>query len=158
MQKIEIEFLDEYKKLDKLCQDMYAASQGVTEYINRMEVLSNEGRYLIDKWNTDYYTLKHLRWLRNTIVHNLEETDCSLEDLQSLKEFYQQILNRKDSLALLYMMKQKLSTKEKLSIHQDKQILENVRYKKQNRRNLFNITIVLIIAVLVMIVLNFKIF
>lgn len=154
MKEIEMKFLDEYKKLDRLCQDMYSTSQGITEYINRMELFSNDGKYLIDRWDSDYFTLKHLRWIRNKIVHNLEETDCSLEDLQSLTEFHQQILNREDSLALLYMMKQKQYVRNQV-FQQDK---KNMRYKKQNILNMFNITIILIIVILVIIVLNSKIF
>ena len=39
MTKVEIEFLEEYKRLDRLCQDMLSPLQGVSEYINRMELL-----------------------------------------------------------------------------------------------------------------------
>lgn len=91
MTKLEIEFLEEYKRLDKLCQDMLSSLSGVSEYINRMESFYKDGSYYIDDWNESYKTLKHLRWLRNKIVHNIDESDCSFEELEALKYFYHDI-------------------------------------------------------------------
>ena len=102
MQRVEIEFLEEYKRLDRLCKDMFLTSYGVTEYIKQMELSNIRGNRLVKNWNTDYKKLKHLRWLRNAIAHDSQETDCSLKDVQEVLEFYQKILWKQDPLALLH--------------------------------------------------------
>ena len=107
MTKVEIEFLEEYKRLDRLCQDMLSTLQGVSEYINRME-LFEQGEEFVDEWTINYKMLKHLRWLRNRIVHCVEETECSLKEIEMITNFYHQILIQQDPLALLYKINQKI--------------------------------------------------
>ena len=108
MTKVEIEFLEEYKRLDRLCQDMLSTLQGVSEYINRMELLFEQGEEFVDEWTINYKMLKHLRWLRNRIVHCVEETECSLKEIEMITNFYHQILIKQDPLALLYKINQKI--------------------------------------------------
>ena len=108
MTKVEIEFLEEYKRLDRLCQDMLSTLQGVSEYINRMELLFEQGEEFVDEWTINYKMLKHLRWLRNMIVHCVEETECSLKEIEMITNFYHQILIQQDPLALLYKINQKI--------------------------------------------------
>ena len=108
MTKVEIEFLEEYKRLDRLCQDMLSTLQGVSEYINRMELLFEQGEELVDEWTINHKMLKHLRWLRNRIVHSVEETECSLKEIEMITNFYHQILIQQDPLALLYKINQKI--------------------------------------------------
>ncbi|MFQ8592668.1 MAG: DUF6548 family protein [Thomasclavelia spiroformis] len=105
---MEIEFLEEYKRLDRLCQDMLSTLQGVSEYINRMELLFEQGEEFVDEWTINYKMLKHLRWLRNRIVHCVEETECSLKEIEMITNFYHQILIQQDPLALLYKINQKI--------------------------------------------------
>ena len=108
MTKVVIEFLEEYKRLDRLCQDMLSTLQGVSEYINRMELLFEQGEEFVDEWTINYKMLKHLRWLRNRIVHSVEETECSLKEIEMITNFYHQILIQQDPLALLYKINQKI--------------------------------------------------
>jgi len=108
MTKVEIEFLEEYKRLDRLCQDMLSTLQGVSEYINRMELLFEQGEEFVDEWTINYKMLKHFRWLRNRIVHCVEETECSLKEIEMITNFYHQILIQQDPLALLYKINQKI--------------------------------------------------
>ena len=108
MTKVEIEFLEEYKRLDRLCQDMLSTLQGVSEYINRMELLFEQGEEFVDEWTINYKMLKHLRWLRNRIVRCVEETECSLKEIEMITNFYHQILIQQDPLALLYKINQKI--------------------------------------------------
>lgn len=108
MTKVEIEFLEEYKRLDRLCQDMLSTLQGVSEYINRMELLFEQGEEFVDECTINYKMLKHLRWLRNRIVHCVEETECSLKEIEMITNFYHQILIQQDPLALLYKINQKI--------------------------------------------------
>ena len=95
MTKVEIEFLEEYKRLDRLCQDMLSTLQGVSEYINRMELLFEQGEEFVDEWTINYKMLKHLRWLRNRIVHSVEETECSLKEIEMITKINQKIYKNK---------------------------------------------------------------
>lgn len=87
---------------------MLSTLQGVSEYINRMELLFEQGEEFVDEWTINYKMLKHLRWLRNRIVHSVEETECSLKEIEMITNFYHQILIQQDPLALLYKINQKI--------------------------------------------------
>ena len=43
MNKLEIEFFEEYKSVDNICRDMFQTNQGITEYINQMERMDAAG-------------------------------------------------------------------------------------------------------------------
>ena len=104
MNKIESNFIEEYKKLDKLCQDIFSSTVGVTKYIDEMDSSFSLGNRFIKDWSRNYKMLKHLRWLRNKIVHDPQETDCSLHDINQITFFYQQILTMNDPLARLHQL------------------------------------------------------
>lgn len=108
MLEYERELFDEFKRLESLCRDMFSCQHGVSEYISQMERVPAYIRDQIPFWNEDYRTLKHLRWLRNQIAHETTSTDCSLRDIEQLKDFYSRILNVQDPLAVSRRVKQKL--------------------------------------------------
>lgn len=95
-------FMRAYKHLDNLCRDMNGI--GITGYIEDMEKRTN-GSIHVFNWKQDYQQLKHYRHIRNQIAHEDdadEETLCSVEDIEWLDNFYQQILKQSDPLALYY--------------------------------------------------------
>ena len=96
MDKLEIEFFEEYKYVDNICSDMYGSQPGVTAYINEMERLSNQGVYKVQNWNAKLQTLKHLRRLRNDIAHSQSVTDLNEYDMGELERFHNQLLNQKE--------------------------------------------------------------
>lgn len=151
MNKIEVEFIERYKQLDKICQDMYSTYQGVSEYISRMEDFYNEGTYYLNDWKNCYQTLKHLRWLRNQIVHQVGESECSKEDVQDVIDFYQGILHQQDPLAHLAKLKQ-----EKIYNQTHK---KEATYQKKNQNNnfLFYGIIIFIIVIFIVILYIIKI-
>lgn len=150
MTKLEIEFLEEYKRLDKLCQDMLSSLSGVSEYINRMESFYKDGSYYIDDWNESYKTLKHLRWLRNNIVHNVDESDCSLEELETLKYFYRDILMQEDPLARLYKKNKSLEkNKKKLNKVDEDKVVDNKIENKQEINFLLFVGLIIIFICLI---------
>ncbi len=106
MRELEMIFLDEYKKLESICNDMFSCRGGVSAYISEMEQTPQGESAMISEWRDDYYTLKHLRWLRNQITHELTDSGCSQEDLEQLRWIYDRMLNQQDSLAILYWMRQ----------------------------------------------------
>lgn len=104
MKRIEVQFLDTYKELDKICGSLFNVKNGVSEYIATMEKCANAGNDKIKDWQKNYKLLKHLRWIRNKIAHE-EESPCTKEDLQDLKYFIKLVKTEKDPISLLYFSK-----------------------------------------------------
>ena len=82
-------FIDSYKRLEKLCSEMYGDPHGLSTYIDEMLGKPN-GSYYVSGWNEDLKQLKHYRWVRNQIVHEpgcTEENMCEPSDAQWLDHF-----------------------------------------------------------------------
>lgn len=94
------DFLEEYKHLEKLCNEMYGENHGVTLYINDMEQTFGYDRRGITGWDEDLRRLKHIRHIRNAMVHDtaFDENAYSVADITYLHEFYQRIINGTDPL------------------------------------------------------------
>ena len=97
-------FFDEYKKLDKLCSEMYGKnSGGVTCYLNDMMAVPVMQRNRIPEWNQTYDRLRELRHIRNQMAHgesSFEDYPCSEEDVLWLFEFRSKIMHISDQLAV----------------------------------------------------------
>lgn len=97
-------FMNSYKALEKLCNDIYGENHGISIYIEEMTQLPSGSRYVFG-WDKDLKQLKHYRWVRNKIVHepNCQEEDmCNSEDVRWLDNFHRRIMNQTDPLALYY--------------------------------------------------------
>ncbi|MBQ9388181.1 MAG: hypothetical protein IJU01_05940 [Lachnospiraceae bacterium] len=96
------EFLDEFKHLEKLCNDIYSGQHGVTQYIDEMKQKSGYASGKIRGWDNDLASLIRVRHIRNKLVH---ETYCDIDynqtDIIFLRDFYNRILNQQDPLSLL---------------------------------------------------------
>lgn len=95
-------FIDSYKRLEKLCSEMYGDNHGVSTYIDEMLGKPN-GSYYVSGWNEDLKQLKHYRWVRNQIVHEpgcTEENMCEPGDVQWLDDYYSRIMSTDDPLAV----------------------------------------------------------
>lgn len=105
MHKINIIFLEEYKRLDSFCKDLFPGDEaGVTKYINQMDITPMDKQLLVESWYYDYKTLKHLRWVRNKLAHDegsLDEELCTEDDINWLKGFYQRILDKDDPFSII---------------------------------------------------------
>lgn len=98
-------FFEEFKRLDKLCGEIYHSQHGVTSYIEDMKSVSQP---CISNWKSDLEKLIHLRHLRNHLAHTsgaFLENVCTQKDIDFVIEFYNRILSQKDPMALLYKMK-----------------------------------------------------
>ncbi|MCR5203651.1 MAG: hypothetical protein K6E47_01220 [Lachnospiraceae bacterium] len=97
------DFLDEYKHLEKLCNDLYNQQHGISLYISDMEATPRAASIMISEWNKDLKVLKHLRHIRNAMVHDLNEQEVTYtqEDIRNLKEFHRRIMEQRDPLSLL---------------------------------------------------------
>lgn len=99
-----IEFQEEYKRLDRICRDCLGSNEGVSEYIRQMESVSFEEHQCIGFWTADYKSLKHVRWVRNQLAHEvgtLTSDICKQSDLDFVQSYYQRIIKGTDSLTLL---------------------------------------------------------
>jgi hypothetical protein len=102
LQMSDVEFFEEYKRLDRLCADMFSCQNGVSAYIEQMESEAFQGRRHVPAWDADYKMLKHVRWVRNQIAHDSGGYLMSgPKDLQDVLEYRQRILLGTDALALL---------------------------------------------------------
>lgn len=106
MEHLNYTFFEEYKRLDKLCGDLYGEQYGISCYIEDMKAsASNNGCRNIPKWTSDLQQLVSLRHTRNHLAHAggaFHEKNCTQEDIAWILNFYERILNRTDPLAMLY--------------------------------------------------------
>ena len=94
--------MNAYKRLEKLCSDMYGTAHGISAYIEDM-VNCSQGARIVPGWEHDLKQLKHYRWVRNKIVHEpdcTEEKMCVPADTRWLDTFYDRIMHRRDPLTV----------------------------------------------------------
>ena len=97
-----MEFINSYKRLEKLCNEIYYSNHGISAYIDDMAKLTSASFYVFN-WNDDLKQLKHYRWIRNQIAHEpncTEENMCEYGDAQWIDDFYDRIMNQSDPLAM----------------------------------------------------------
>lgn len=119
MNYLSIEFQEEYKRLDHLCKDYLRSKEGVSEYIRQMESTSWRERGYVYTWEEDYKQLKHIRWVRNQLAHEvgtLNSDICSEEDLAYVKSFYSRIMSGNDPFTLVRKAKEKQKNQTKQQV------------------------------------------
>jgi len=123
MDQLDQDFFAEYKRLEKLCSEMYSDRNGVSRYIDDMISMSDQGKILIDSWENDLNDLKHIRWLRNRIAHEDDPDQiCNKTDLTFATDFHERIYSGNDPLTLLNRLKkEKLRDTEIQESHVNKQ-------------------------------------
>lgn len=92
---------EEFKCVDMICGDMFSCQHGISQYISEMEQVFPQGRQKVPAWEADYRKLKHIRWLRNQIVHEVSAENCDMDDVEWLESFHRRILKGQDPLAVL---------------------------------------------------------
>lgn len=95
-------FIESYKHLDKICGEVLNDDRRISAYIDEM-TNTPRGSYLVRGWDDDLKQLKHYRWIRNQIAHELnctEENMCEYGDAQWIDDFYDRIMNQSDPLAM----------------------------------------------------------
>ncbi len=104
MASINERFMEEYKRLDKLCREAYNTEKGVTTYIDAMKAVSAEKSRAVSGWNSDLSRLISLRHMRNQFAHDVGTVAsalCNEDDIEWLKAFHARIMDTRDPLALL---------------------------------------------------------
>ena len=104
MLTLNLEFQEEYKRLDRLCKDYLSSTEGVSEYIRQMEATPWSNRLYVFNWEADYKQLKHVRWVRNQLAHEvgtLNSDICTEDDLDWVQSFYNRISNGSDPFTII---------------------------------------------------------
>lgn len=104
------DFLDSYKRLEKLCNEIYNQNNGVTQYISDMESKSGFNTMYMPGWDRDFRRLKEVRHIRNAMVHDVTDdgTNYSEDDVAFVQDFYQRIMDGSDPLTMSEMYDQSL--------------------------------------------------
>lgn len=95
MKKPNTEFFEEFKKLEKILNDMYDDNHGLKLYIDELKV--HDGK----TWGKELKQLVHLRHIRNHLAHDegaFEEKCVTNDDILWLQNFCNKILRGKDPL------------------------------------------------------------
>lgn len=105
MDNLNYNFFEEYKRLDKLCGELYGDQHGVSHYIDDMKDVPKNSYLHISNWKTDLEQLIRLRHIRNYLAHTegaFNEEICTQKDIEWSQNFYKRILNQSDPIATLY--------------------------------------------------------
>lgn len=127
-------FIDSYKKLEKLCSEIYGDNHGISLYIDEMTNTPQGSRY-VNNWHEDLKQLKHYRWVRNQIVHEpgcTEANMCKSGDIQWINSFYSRVMSAKDPLALYRKATRKNG--KKYSVAEAKKTSRQHTYPQQRKK------------------------
>ena len=100
-------FIDAFKRLEKLCNEIYGDIHGVKIYINEMSN-TPDGEHYVVGWNDDLKMLKHLNWVRNKISHDPEcneDNMCEPGDAEWINRFHSRIMATNDPLTQYHKAK-----------------------------------------------------
>lgn len=155
-------FFEEYKRLDRLCGDMYRRQNGVSAYIADMEENAAAGQFQILNWNDDYKMLKHVRWIRTKIAHEPDNNRFSeAADTAFLQDFHNRVLSQRDPLAALRKVKEEKrvsqQSQQKTQNRIPQEPLSNTA-ARQTRRRLSGLTYGLIVLAIVLFLTSYFVF
>jgi len=84
MNQVENDFFEEFKHVEKICNEMYGVRNGVTQYINEMVNASSTYYRFIPMWEENLRMLKILRDKRNKLAHSEDSyfyNTCTQRDI-----------------------------------------------------------------------------
>lgn len=105
MEHLNYVFFEEYKRLNKLCGELYNDPAGVTCYIDHMKHITRKEYHSIPNWQTDLEHLIRFRHIRNNLAHTegaFKEKSCTQNDINWIRNFYNRIMNQTDPIAMLH--------------------------------------------------------
>ncbi len=148
MKELNLQFMDKYKKLDNLFKQCYNSKDGVTEYINQMEKLWSKGINRVSNWEYTYKQLKHVRWVRNQLAHEVGTFDTDIvehSDLNFVNEFYNSIINSTDPLAVVRKSKGKLFSVKKTRDKENKKQRNRDKRTKKSTKSIITIIVFVVL-------------
>jgi hypothetical protein len=144
------------------------ADNTFTAYIDDMEEKLSGSRYVYN-WQDDLKMLKHYRWLRNQIAHEIdvnEDDSCTKDDIEWINGFYDRIMKQEDPLALYRKATQEFAVKQQKTqvVHtEDRDVYKlkhDITQNKQKAKgkdlewNKIAICVILIIAIILILYYN----
>lgn len=151
MDNINIRFLEEYKRLDKLCREIYTADKGVTSYIEDMKNESSPYKKDIPEWHSSLKSLIDIRHKRNILTHEPDTLDMDIvseSEISFVKKFRQSILEQSDPMSKVM----KIHNEKKITLQNNsKQHPTETENNTRNNRNFF-IGWILLIAFMVFLI------
>lgn len=95
-EKQNIAFMELYKTVDGSIKALLGSSEGVSEYIRRLEKTAGSRRST-DEAKQDLKMLKHLRWARNMLAHEVDYGTEVLKpgDFEWLQSFRKKLKKKK---------------------------------------------------------------
>lgn len=96
--------VEKFGKLEKLCNEQYGDTHGVTLYISDMEALRSSDPRTFKTCDYDCRRLKEIRDKRNKLSHGDVSFDtpyATSEDIEFVINFRERILSQTDPLAML---------------------------------------------------------
>jgi hypothetical protein len=110
MNKTNVLFSNEYKKLNDICKDSLDMNDGIAEYIKIME--SSEGpKKNIDAWVNDYHNLSKCLHIGNILEDEkalVGQPQCTKQDVAWLKKFQKRVEGGEDPIEELKKYHDKL--------------------------------------------------
>lgn len=155
MNKLNYTFFEEFKRLEKICKDIYNSNTGVTDYINDMKSVPKNECLHIKNFESDLNSLIRFRHIRNHLAHSeggFDEEICTQKDIETIREFYYRILTSNDPMALAYKNKKQ---PEKLSKNNSYKAPNHIRESSKDfdfQKNCLYWIIMIIIIILLFIV------
>lgn len=158
MNKNNIIFFEEYKKLDKLCSEIYQEQYGITHYIDDMKNKPEKDSCHIPGWKTDLKQLIRIRHIRNYLAHEgaFEEELCTQNDIDWIKTFYQRILTQSDPCTMLYqntLIKKNPNNDLRIEKQKPKRKTHTYQKKKNKTMDKLYLTLVTIFLYVVVIII-----
>lgn len=104
MENFNVQFFEEFTKLDKACASVYQMEDGTFDYLWQMGHLSAAYADLIPSWNEDLTMLHRYRAVYQALCQSsdaFQEGLCSQQDVAWVQTFADRIMARNDPLALL---------------------------------------------------------
>lgn len=148
-----MEFINSYKKLEKLCGEIYGSKHGISSYIDEMICTPSASQYILG-WNEDLKMLKHYRWVRNKIVHEpdcSEDNMCEQDDAEWLDNFYSRIMSQTDPLTLYRTATNQKKAHKSFDMHDDLQLRARDKSNRKFTGFMIFIACVLVIIATVLI-------
>ena len=112
-------FFEEFKKLEKLCGEMYGSHNGVTNYIDDMKDVPYSNYRDIPNWEDDLSQLKKMRHIRNNLAHEegaFAKKVCTQNDIRWIQTFIKRIMNQSDPLAIQHRNKKNKKNQKKRTL------------------------------------------
>ena len=155
--QLDNEFFEEYKRLDRLCSDMYSCRDGIRQYLEDMECQFSEGEKTIPHWAQDYRKLRGLRRTRNTLAHNVSEYQvCTEQDVENVIDFVDRIMQQQDPLAMLNLYNSKDEESETMDESEvsvpDSFYYDAPRNEKKGKQLILGVVLLVITCVMVILV------